>query len=102
MAKDKLTIMPLFDRVLIEPKEVKQMLKTSSGIILPGSDKERPAEGKIVALGHGRTDKHGAKIPFKVKVGDKVIFQKYGADEYTVENKTYLLMREEQILAILK
>jgi len=93
-------IKPLSDRVLIEPiKEEKK----KGGIILPDTvDKERPEQGKVVAVGEGRIDDSGKKIPMKVKKGDKVIFTKYGPNEIKIDDKEYLIAKEEDILAIIE
>ena len=89
-------IKPLADRVLIEPMAVEE--KTASGIILPDTaDKEKPEQGKVVAVGPGRPNK-----PMSVKKGDIVLFTKYGPNEIKINNKEYLIAREEDILAILK
>jgi len=94
-------IKPLSDHILIEP--VKEEEKTKSGILLPDTaEKERPEQGKVVAVGPGRKDKSGNLIPLEVKVGDKVLFTKYGPNEIKVENKEYLIAKEEDILAILE
>ena len=89
-------IKPLADRVLIEPMAIEE--KTASGIILPDTaDKEKPEQGKVVAVGPGRPNK-----PMSVKKGDIVLFTKYGPNEIKINNKEYLIAREEDILAILE
>jgi len=90
---------PLGDRVLVEPMIAEEV--TKSGIFLPDSAKEKPAEGKVVALGTGRTDKDGKKIAFEVKIGDKVLYGKYAGDEIKIDNKEYKILKEEEILGIL-
>ena len=93
-----MNIKPLGDRVLVQPlKEVEQK---KGGIIIPDSAKEKPQEGKVVALGTGKLDEDGNKIPFNVKKGDKVLMPKYGGTEIKVEDKEYQIMREDDILAI--
>lgn len=93
-------IKPLGDRVLIEPLREE---KRKGGIILPETvDKERPERGKIVAVGPGKKDENGKLIPMNVKKGDKVLFTKYGPNEIKVEDKEYLIAREEDILAIIE
>ncbi len=88
-------IKPLADRVLIEPISTEE--KTKSGIILPDTaDKEKPEQGKVIAVGPGKKDK-----PVSVKVGDIVLFTKYGPNEIKIDNKEYLIAKEEDILAIL-
>ncbi len=97
-------ITPLHDRVLIEPMEKEKGGKTKSGIYLPETvDKERPEQGKIVAVGPGKFDEDGKRrIPMSVKVGDTVLFTKYGPSEIKVDGKEYLIAREEDILGIIK
>jgi chaperonin GroES len=94
-------IIPLADYVLLEP--IKQEEKTKSGILLPESaEKERPEQGKVIAVGPGRRDEKGNLIPVSVKPGQKVLFKKYGPDEIKVDNKEYLICKEEDILAIIE
>lgn len=88
---------PLGDKVLIEPTSAEE--KTKSGIIIPDSAKEAPAEGKVVALGTGKLS-GGKKHEFSVKVGDKVLFGKYSGDEVKIEDKEYKVMKEDEILGI--
>lgn len=94
-----MAIKPLSDHVLLEPiKEEKKR----GGIILPDTvDKERPEKGKVVAVGPGRLDKDGKRVPMEVKKGQVVLFKKYGPDEIKVGDKEYLIAREEDILAVL-
>ena len=93
-------IKPLRDHVLLEP--IKKEFKRGS-ILLPETvEKERPEQGKVVAVGHGRIDKDGKKIPMEIKKGDVVLFTKYGPNEIKVEDKEYLIAREEDILAIVE
>jgi len=96
-----MTIKPLAGRVLIEPLPFEE--KTKAGIILPESaEKERPEQGKIIAVGPGRTVASGKTIPLHVKVGDKVLFTKYGPNEFKIDGKEYLIAKEEDILAIIE
>ncbi len=93
-------IKPLGDRVLIEPLREE---KRKGGIILPDTmEKERPEKGKIIAVGPGKVDDKGKKIPMNVKKGDTVLFTKYGPNEIKVGEKEYLIAREEDILAIVE
>jgi len=95
-------INPLGDRVVIEPVNQEKGGKTKSGIYLPETvDKERPEQGRIVAVGPGKLSDQGKRIPMSVKKGDLVLFTKYGPNEIKVEEKEYLIAREEDILAIL-
>jgi len=89
---------PLSDRVLIKPLEAEE--KTKSGIIIPDSAKEAPAEGEIVVLGNGKL-KGGKKHEFSVEKGDKVLYSKYGGDEIKIDGVEYKIMKEEEILGIL-
>jgi chaperonin GroES len=94
-------IQPLDDRVLIEPISEEQ--KTKSGIVLPDSiEKEKPEQGKVVAVGPGRLDSNGKRTPLSVKKGDVVLFTKYGPNEVKIKDKEYLIAKEEDILAIIK
>ena len=87
-------IRPLADRVLIEPKEAET--KTASGIYIPDTAKEKPQQGKVIAVGPGKKDE-----PMEVKVGDQVLYGKYAGTEVTVEDKKYLIVKQSDILAIL-
>ncbi|MBP7619739.1 MAG: co-chaperone GroES [Gemmatimonadales bacterium] len=92
-------IQPLADRVLVEP--VKEEDQKKGGIIIPDTAKEKPTTGKVIAIGTGKRDDDGKKIPFSVKVGDKVLMPKYGGTEVKLDGKEYQIMREEDILGIL-
>ena len=92
-------IQPLGDRVLVEP--VKEGEQKKGGIIIPDSAKEKPTEGKIIAIGTGKIDEKGNKIAFNVKVGDKVLMPKYGGTEVKIDDKEYQIVREEDILGII-
>ena len=89
----KVNFKPLADRVLVEPAAAEE--KTASGIIIPDTAKEKPQQGKIVAIGTGKKDE-----PINVKVGDTVLYGKYGGTELKLDGKDYLMMRESDILAI--
>ena len=92
-------IQPLGYRVLIEPIKEEEVKK--GGIIIPDTAKEKPQQGKVIAVGTGKLDKDGKKIPFNVKKGDLVLMPKYGGTEVKLDDKTYQIMREEDILGIL-
>jgi chaperonin GroES len=95
--KPKLT--PIGGNILVKP--LAEEIKTAAGIVLPDTvSKEKPQKGEVVALGTGRLDDSGKKVAFNVKVGDVVIFKKYGPDEIEVEGEDYLIMEESDILAI--
>ena len=92
-------IKPLADRVVVQAEVAEE--KTASGIILPDTAKEKPQMGKIVAVGPGKTSDSGSNIKMTVKVGDKVLYGKYSGTEITFENEDYLIMKENDIFAIL-
>ena len=92
-------IQPLGDRVLVQSLEEKE--QTKNGIIIPDTAKEKPQEGKVVALGTGKLDEAGKKIEFTVKKGDTVLISKYGGTEVKLDGETYLIMREDDILGII-
>ena len=96
----KVNVKPIGDRVLVQTTEEKESKK--GGIIIPDTAKEKPQEGIIVAIGTGKTDDNGKKIPFEVKKGDRVLYSKYGGTEITVENEKYLIMREDDILGVIE
>lgn len=96
-----ITIKPLGDRVLIEP--ITEAEKTKAGIYLPDTaSKERPEQGKVIAVGEGRTLDSGKVVAPKVKKGQKVLFTKYGPNEIKVDGKEYLIAKEEDILAVIE
>ena len=90
---------PLGDRIVIELIEAEE--KTSSGIVLPDSAKEKPQEGKVVAAGTGRVLENGQRVDLEVKEGDRIIFSKYAGTEVKYEGNEYLILRESDILAII-
>ncbi|PIW76131.1 MAG: co-chaperone GroES, partial [Candidatus Portnoybacteria bacterium CG_4_8_14_3_um_filter_40_10] len=92
---------PLGDRVILEPLTDEK--KSKGGIILPETvDKERPEKGKVIAIGPGKIDESGKRIPMNVKKGDIVLFTKYGPNEVKIDGKEYLIAKEEDILAIIE
>jgi len=91
-------IKPLHNNVLVERLEAET--KTAGGIIIPDTAKEKPSEGKVVAVGNGAKDENGKIIALDVKVGDKVLFAKWGGTEIKLEGKDLLIMKESDILAI--
>ena len=99
MAKPK--IKPIGGNILVKPIEEEN--KTASGIVLPDTvDKEKPQKGEVIALGTGKLNEDGEKLPFNVKVGDTVIFKKYSPDEIKVDDEEYLIMSEDDILAVIE
>lgn len=91
-------IRPLRDKVVVKPTEEEE--KTSGGIILPDSAKKKPSEGEVVAVGTGRVLDDGSRAPISVKVGDCVIYSKYGGNEVTVDGTDYVILDEDSIYAI--
>lgn len=91
-------IKPLGDRVVLEPLAKEEV--TKSGIVLPDTAKEKPQEGKVVAIGTGKVLENGNKVPLEVKEGDKVIFSKYAGTEIKLDGKEYLIVNERDILAV--
>ena len=93
-------IRPLHDRILV--KRVEEQEVRRGGIIIPDSAKEKPQEGKVVAVGNGKVTDDGKKIALDVKTGDRILFGKYSGNEVKIEDEEYVIMREEDILAILE
>ena len=100
MAKFKMNLKPLGDRVVVEPLEKEE--RTASGIILPETAKEKPQEGTILASGPGRRDDDGKLVQMDVKVGDVVLYAKYAGTEVKLEDKKVLILKESDILAIVE
>ena len=92
-------IRPLHDRVIVE--RIDAVEKSSGGIIIPDTAKEKPQEGKIIAVGKGKRKDDGTLIPLDVKEGDSILFSKYAGSDVTIDGEDYLIMREEDILGIL-
>ena len=90
---------PLQDRILVQ--RVEEATKTKGGIIIPDSAKEKPVEGKVVAVGNGKLGDDGKRIPLEVKKGDRILFGKYSGTEVKIEGEDYLIMREEDVLGII-
>ncbi len=100
---DTLSIVPLADRVVVKPASKNEEKTLASGIIIPdSSEKERPAKGTVVAVGPGKTTEEGKLIAMNVKIGDKVLFSKYGYEEVKLDGEEYLIIPEAQILGIIK
>lgn len=96
MASKKLT--PIGDRVVVKPDPEEQ--KTKSGIVIPDTAKEKPSEGTVVAIGTGRILDNGQKVPLEVKIGDKIIYSKYGGTEVKIDEEEYIILAERDVLAI--
>ena len=93
-------IKPLQDRLVI--KRIKEEEKTKGGIIIPDSAKEKPQEGRVVAIGDGKTLESGQKAPLTVKPGDKILFGKYSGTEIKIDGEEHLILREDDVLAIVE
>jgi chaperonin GroES len=91
---------PLNDRILV--KRVEEQEVTKGGIIIPDTAKEKPAEGKIVAVGQGALNNDGVRVPLEVKTGDRILFGKYGGQEINVEGEEYLIMSEQEVLCVIE
>ena len=93
-------IRPLHDRILVKREEEKETKK--GGIIIPDSAKEKPQEGKVVAVGNGRVNEDGKKVPLDVKARDRILFGKYAGSEVKLDDVDYLILKEEDVLAIVE
>ena len=93
-------IRPLHDRILVKRLEEQEVRK--GGIIIPDSAKEKPQEGKVIAVGNGKVTDDGKKIPLDVKAGDRILFGKYSGSEVKVEDEEYLILKEEDVLGIIE
>jgi chaperonin GroES len=97
--KESMNIKPLGDRVLVKPLEADEQIK--GGIVIPDSAKEKPQEGKVIAVGTGKIDEDGNKVPFNVKKGDTVLMPKYGGTEVKLDDVAHQIIREDDILAVI-
>ena len=93
-------VRPLHDRILVKRLDEGETVR--GGIIIPDTAKEKPQEGKVIAVGNGKVGDDGKRIALDVKAGDKILFGKYSGSEVKIEDKEYLIMREEDVLAILE
>ncbi len=93
-------IRPLHDRLIV--KRLEEEEKTKGGIIIPDTAKEKPIEGKVIAVGEGRIKKDGKKIPMEVKKGDRVLFAKYAGTEVKIDGEEHMMMKEDDVLAIIE
>ena len=94
-----MNLKPLGDRVVVE--HVEQADKSAGGVFLPDTAKEKPQEGKVLAVGSGRTLDNGTKVPMEVKVGDRILYSKYSGSEVKIDGKEYLIISEKDVLLIL-
>jgi chaperonin GroES len=93
-------VKPLQDRVLV--KRVEEETKTKGGIIIPDSAKEKPQQGKVIAAGNGKSKDDGKRVPLDVKAGDLILFGKYSGQEIKLDGEEYLIMREDEVLAVIE
>jgi chaperonin GroES len=96
----KMKIRPLHDRVIVKRMEGEE--KTKGGIIIPDTAKEKPVEGKVIAVGSGKVLENGKKVPLQVKEGDRILFGKYSGTEVKIDGGEHLIMREDDIIAIVE
>ena len=95
-----MALRPLHDRILVQRIEEEE--QKVGGIIIPDSAKEKPQQGKVIAVGAGKADKDGKRIPLDVKEGDTILFGKYSGQEVRVDGEDYLIMREDEVLAVIE
>ena len=98
--KDNMSLRPLQDRILV--KRVEEETKTAGGIFIPETAKEKPMESIVIALGTGKTDDNGKKVPFEVKKGDRVLVSKYGGTEIKLDGKEYKILNSDDLLAVIE
>ena len=96
----KVVIKPLEDRIVVKPLEAEQV--TASGLVIPDTAKEKPQEGKVLAVGPGRFDDKGSRVPVDVKVGDVVLYSKYGGTEVKYSGQEYLVLSARDVLAVIE
>ena len=96
----KVVLKPLEDRIVVAPLEAEQV--TASGLVIPDTAKEKPQEGKVLAVGPGRFDDKGARVPVDVKVGDVVLYSKYGGTEVKYSGEEYLVLSARDVLAVIE
>ena len=93
-------VRPLHDRLIV--KRLEEEERTKGGIIIPDTAKEKPIEGRVIAVGEGKIKKDGTKIPMEVKKGDRILFAKYAGTEVKLDGEEYLMMKEDDVLAIIE
>ncbi len=92
-------VRPLYDRLLV--RRIEEKVTVKSGIIIPDTAKEKPQEGKVIAVGNGKILENGTKVPLDVKAGDKILFGKYSGTDIKIDGKEVLILREDEVLAVL-
>jgi chaperonin GroES len=95
-----MNIRPLYDRIVV--KRIEEQESTRNGIIIPDSAKEKPQEGEVLAIGHGKRLENGKLVALDVKIGDRVLFGKYSGNEIKLDGAEYIIMREDDVLGILE
>jgi chaperonin GroES len=95
----KMKLRPLQDRILVQ--RVEEEATTKGGIIIPDTAKEKPAEGKVVAVGNGKLGEDGKRVPLEIKTGDRILFGKYAGTEVKIEGEEFLIMREDDVLGVI-
>ena len=93
-------VRPLHDRIIVRRLEEEE--KTKGGIIIPDTAKEKPSEGRVIAVGDGRIKEDGTKIPMELKKGDRILFSKYAGTEIKIDGEDHLIMREDDVLAVIE
>jgi chaperonin GroES len=96
--RDMAKVRPLHDRLLVKRIEEKETVK--GGIIIPDTAKEKPQEGEVIAVGNGKILDNGTKVPLDVKAGDKILFGKYSGTDIKIDDEEYLILREDEVLAV--
>ncbi len=96
----KVAIKPLEDRIVVQPNDAEQT--TASGLVIPDTAKEKPQEGKVLAIGPGRFDDNGARVPIDVEVGNTVLYSKYGGTEVKYNGEEYLVLSARDVLAVIE
>jgi chaperonin GroES len=97
-----LSVRPVGDRILVQPVEVKEHKGKMGGIIIPDSAKEKPMESLVLAVGTGKVDDNGHKVPFEVKKGDRVLANKFGGTEIKLDGKEYKILNSDDVLAVIE
>lgn len=98
--RSSVSLQPVGDRVVVIRDESDEV--TAGGIVLPDNAKDKPARGKVISVGEGRLLNNGTRAPFQVKAGDRVLFTSYAGEQFSIDDQEYLVMREDEILAILE
>jgi chaperonin GroES len=96
----KMKVKPLYDRLLV--KRIEEKESRQGGIIIPDTAKEKPMEGKVIAVGTGKVEKDGKRTPLEVKVGDRILFGKYAGTEIKIDDKEHVILREEEVLGVIE